>query len=356
MTRGAILAATLSLASISGCAAGLDPLDRPASGSPSPDDDAAPGDDDTVPPPETCDDGVDDDGDGRVDCMDDDCALHPGCAGECLSAGMLGCGDAIEAATDGFLATDAVDAWSCAAADTSGPELGFTFDAESAVRVTFRLTAAADLSLFVLSAASPCTGEACLAGGSAEVAIDGEAGASYRVIVEGRDGASGAFTLAADCAEPTPEDCGNGVDDDGDGHTDCADPDCEGQPACADPGCTPDIEITCDQYDDWSNDGPGSTDVIDSWPCSSWDESGPEYAYRFLPDRSGTAVVTLSGLSADLDLAVLDGTGAPCDPAACLGIGDIGASIPVSAGDVYTLVVDGYQGAVSDYRLTVDCE
>lgn len=40
------------------------------------------------------------------------------------------------------------------------------------------------------------------------------------------------LTLAACPGETKRETCGNGIDDDGNGLTDCSDPDCKGQPAC----------------------------------------------------------------------------------------------------------------------------
>ncbi len=58
------------------------------------------------------------------------------------------------------------------------------------------------------------------------------------------------------CAPPDPEICDNGIDDDGDLDTDCDDSDCAGDPACA-----PDPEICDDGID---NDGDGDTDCADS--------------------------------------------------------------------------------------------
>ncbi|MCA9650582.1 MAG: pre-peptidase C-terminal domain-containing protein [Myxococcales bacterium] len=55
---------------------------------------------------------------------------------------------------------------------------------------------------------------------------------------------------------PDPEICDNGLDDDGDGITDCADSDC-----AADPSCAPDPEICDNGIDD---DGDGDADCSDS--------------------------------------------------------------------------------------------
>ena len=57
-------------------------------------------------------------------------------------------------------------------------------------------------------------------------------------------------------AGPPAEICNDGIDNDGDGDTDCADSDCAGDPACA-----PAAEICNDGID---NDGDGDTDCADS--------------------------------------------------------------------------------------------
>jgi len=95
--------------------------------------------------------------------------------------------------------------------------------------------------------------------------------------------------------------------------------------------------------------------VIDSYSCIGWDESGPEYAYSFVPDVSGTATATLSGMSADLDVFVLDGWWGVCSPGNCIAYHNTSATFNVVAGETYYLVVDGYQGAISDYTLSVTC-
>ena len=79
------------------------------------------------------------------------------------------------------------------------------------------------------------------------------------VIVDTWDSASG-FTLQVTCSgDVTPaEDCDNGVDDDGDGQTDCWDSNCTNDPFCrAEPG----DEICVNGADD---DGDGFTDCYDS--------------------------------------------------------------------------------------------
>ncbi len=74
---------------------------------------------------------------------------------------------------------------------------------------------------------------------------------------------------------------------------------------------------------------------------------------------AGVLTVSMTGLSQDLDLIVLDGN--TCDVGECLEASLNGesnsesVSLSVSAGDVVTVVVDGWSGAVSDYTLSVQC-
>jgi hypothetical protein len=118
--------------------------------------------------------------------------------------------------------------------------------------------------------------------------------------------------------------------------------------------CIPARSLSCGASDSWNNGGPGSTDQIDTYSCSSWDESGPEYAYTFVPNVSGQVDVVLSGMTADLDIFVLH-NGGGCYADNCIAYGNSVATFDAVAGETYYLVVDGYYGAVSDYTIDVTC-
>jgi len=117
----------------------------------------------TVTAAENCANGVDDDGDGAIDCADPDCASDPACLAEDCSNGVDDDGDGAIDCADPDCASDPA----CLAEDCAN---GVDDDGDGAI-----------------DCADPdCASDpACLA-----------------------------------------EDCSNGVDDDGDGATDCADPDC----------------------------------------------------------------------------------------------------------------------------------
>lgn len=116
--------------------------------------------------------------------------------------------------------------------------------------------------------------------------------------------------------------------------------------------CTPDWTLECGDSDSWNNGASGSTNLINSYSCSSWDESGPEYAYTFSPSVDGQVEISLSNMSADLDLFV---STPGCNATSCIAYGNATASFDAVAGQIYYVVVDGYQGAVSDYTIGVSC-
>lgn len=130
---------------------------------------------------------------------------------------------------------------------------------------------------------------------------------------------------------------------------------CDTPPACAPSGL-----LTCGGTLTGVSDEAGSTTDLWSYGCTTYTYSGPERAFSFVTDRDEPVTLTLSGLSADLDLFVQ--TDALCGPSACLttSISPDASSEEVTfearAGVPYTIVVDGYAGAVSPYTLTAACE
>ncbi len=135
------------------------------------------------PADETCDSGLDDDGDDRIDCVDPDCRAHPACD----AAGEVDCTNGLDDDGDGFV--DCAD-FECFA----GFGLGVSF----------------------------CSGgERCSDGGAVDEDGDG--------LVDCADP-----DCAADpaCGGLAPEDCSAAGDEDGDGLVNCLDPDCSSAMAC----------------------------------------------------------------------------------------------------------------------------
>ena len=227
-------------------------------------------------PTENCTNGVDDDGDGLIDCADADCAGDPACGGggtgpandDCANAQLVGEGlfalDNTNSILDGPTDCDTnmdTDVWFEYTASASGT---------ATIETCGSLGSMDDTVLIVYDGAAGCpvAGSACLASDddgcttpnfSSTVAVPVTAGGTYLVQVGGWNGATGTSDLSISLGGgPAPtENCANGVDDDGDGLIDCEDADCDLDPACI----APPVENCTNGTDD---DGDGLADCLDS--------------------------------------------------------------------------------------------
>jgi len=335
------------------------------------------------PSDEVCDDGIDNDGDGRIDCEDNDCFGDPVCISVegCDPLGDLQCGQGLQGSTVG-----AENNWSgyCGFPQNpfTGPEEVWVFTAEEDGPVAVTLVGAVDHDLTILDARGEddliCDPDNCVTfswSPPTEVEFaewEATAGATYFVVVDGFQGAAGQYELTLTCDLDLPEtDCANNLDDDGDGLVDCEDPDCAFDPACdgGDGTCQPIDVADCPAWQTSSNNAvPGSTNTIEDWCGEGFDGwTGPELAYLFLPAQTGEVTVSLSNLDEDLDLSVLlaDFNAPPeqaCDPDLCVandwnpGGQPEQLEFEAFAGTAYIIVVDGWDGAVSDFTLSVECD
>jgi hypothetical protein len=311
--------------------------------------------------PETdCTDGVDDDLDGDTDCADPDCADHPACVDVCLDALPIACGDLVDGTNVGV--ESLIDDWGCGLNDAlrwPGGEVVYAFTPATAVAsATARLIdLSADHDLFVLGPG--CDVQTCLATGVVSVTFAANAGETVYLVVDGYSSApSGAFGLSLECGTgPTTEtDCDDGVDDDHDGATDCADDDCVDAEACQ-ASCTSAASIACEGTRAGTTaGGPARIDVYRG-ACEAIDAGGPERAYAFRPatsERVRARVRPAAGL--DLDLRVLQGE---CLPSACVHEGTrVGADTitwDAVGGTTYYLAVDGGTGSAGAFDLDVTC-
>lgn len=131
-------------------------------------------------------------------------------------------------------------------------------------------------------------------------------------------------------------------------------------PTCADlPACQPALALTCGDVVSTRNDAAGSTTTHAFYGCSTYTYTGPELALEVRSAAAETVTVRLTGLSADLDLYAL--SDAACDATGCLAASvqpdasDEALSFTATAGQAAVIVVDGYEGAVSDFTLSVEC-
>ena len=180
-----------------------------------------------------CSNGVDDDDDGDTDCDDSDCAVLSVCGGPLTGACLL-------AAQAIALPTDTVTGALAATDPTDGPRGSayyfdsYVFTASGGESVTFELTQGSfDTYLYLLDA--NCTeltrdddgGSGLLS--SITYTFD-EAGTYVIVVTSYGSQYTGTYTL--DVAPTTETSCTDGLDNDLDGYTDCADTDCSTDGAC----------------------------------------------------------------------------------------------------------------------------
>ena len=314
-----------------------------------------------------CGDGLDNDADGQLDCEDSDCASSPECAASmCTAALELECGESDSASTYASGSSNMLDTYEGCSNPFSypGSEYIYAFTPQVSTGVTLSLSdESASTDVMVLSAA--CESSACVSFGYDEGAFQAEAGVPYFIVVDGFSGASGSFTLSLECdttAEPSaPEICSGGEDEDGDGDVDCLDSDCLEESALCEPSCGPSgagFSLFCpSDGDTWTNAGADSTELVDSYPgcLDTGLHTGPEYVYAFNAPSDGAITLTKSGDEGVLDMFVLSDTGQGCNPAACIEWGTESLTFLATQGQSYFVVVDGWQGAESEYLLSFSC-
>ncbi|MAJ27940.1 hypothetical protein CBD41_00875 [bacterium TMED181] len=160
-----------------------------------------------------------------------------------------------------------------------------------------------------------------------------------------------------------PENCGNGLDDDGDGLVDCLDDECAGDPLCA----TPPVNDNCSDAAPLvegsftmttlgaTTDGPttcGGSNLNDVW---------------FLYTASCSGIVTLSTCGTanfNPQMAIYPGSSAcppdaaselACDSGSCTGSGEPEIFLDAIAGETYLVQIGGFNGERGDLTLTISC-
>ncbi len=176
------------------------------------------------PGPETCDNGIDDNGDGKTDCADPQCFRDAACS---MGSVEL-CGNDLDDDHDLAVDCDDADCRDDPACNVPGTEAG---DA------------------------------AC---------SDGQDNDGDQLV----DCEDPSCATAQACQVPGKENCSNGADDDGDGFADCADPDCATHPSCKGPS----TEMNC--ADGLDDDGDGQVDCADpdctgNAACAPQDDGAP---------------------------------------------------------------------------------
>jgi len=187
-----------------------------------------------------------------------------------------------------------------------------------------------------------CNKDACLdvsslTTGTQRLAFYAEAGETYYISVDGRNGDQGTFDYTV---------------------------------ACREEACTAGSAIQCG--DSVAGDTTGGTNTVSAYQGLGWHLLGPEDVYSFTVANNDAEVAVLleidsAGTPPDLALLIIedDGNGA-CLPTQAIYVSDLiqeqgsvppeSASFSAAAGSTYYIVVDGAQASdAGSYTLSVDC-
>ncbi|HET6148390.1 MAG TPA: hypothetical protein VFH68_12730 [Polyangia bacterium] len=201
---------------------------------------------------EICNNGVDDDKNGLVDCQDSACTSAPACAGsECVTdtgVGALVIGAPAKAVT--VNSAGAIDRYHpYCSGSTPAPDrtIGFTLPEAGGVEVRYRAVGSYVFAIYRLPPAGlACDADlvTCFSPPSAvgDFALSDLPSGRYILLakVAPRGGVPGPLDLQLSAfGNRMVETCTNGIDDDGNGLTDCDDPACAGVGMCLAAACSP---------------------------------------------------------------------------------------------------------------------
>lgn len=121
--------------------------------------------------------------------------------------------------------------------------------------------------------------------------------------------------------------------------------------------CSQRVPLSCGTPYNGTNSG--GADDVSTYTCGpqlNVENNGPEIVHTFTTTESGIVTIDLTNLSANLELFLLS----ECSRRSCLQYSQnsgtsserIVRNLPAGT---YYVVVDGYNGAISNYNLTVDC-
>jgi hypothetical protein len=201
---------------------------------------------------EICDNGIDDDGNGLVDCADPACSTAVNCqAPMCLPDGDLGDIAVGTNKTVNVDLTTATRTFSTECGKGDGHGRAYRLNLLNAMSLGVRCTQTGSQVIQLDAQVNPL--DACDANPidcvdptiqpfGCNFDIPSLQPGPYNLVVQAfTSGTEGTMNLAlTGIAETVLEICNNGIDDDGDGATDCYDVKCAGDPSCANQVCKPD--------------------------------------------------------------------------------------------------------------------
>lgn len=302
----------------------------------------------------------------------------------CNPVAQLICGSSFQQSTGDLGETKVLSDYACGPAGGSRSEHTWLFTAASDGIVSVSAVADAIGGVYVLGYdGTRCVPEACIAGGEFGAAFQAQAGSKYGIIVEHPEGLPVSVDLSLQCGITDEYSCDNGVDDDLNALTDCADPFCAETPACAgvpESDCDDDVDNDADGLTDCADGdcvGVGNCDQTcsantstvcnqtyqisttggkanaDTYSCGP-DAFGKEVAYILPGSINGDVTVSLAG-GPNQRLYILRDQGSGCTPFACETSGTTTVSFNKPAGTTWYAVVDSDIGDEGPFSITITC-
>jgi hypothetical protein len=304
-----------------------------------------------TPEENICDDRLDNDGDGAADCADSDCLDQPACTPACPDrdlgsvTGMEVASGTTTGRTDNVTASCTVNEAEDVTLQWTAPQTGtYVFDTEGSDYDT------------VLYALDGCGGEelACsddADGLNASLQLQLQQGQTLILVMDGWSTSTGQYVLNIAQVEPETGHCEDGVDNDTDGRTDCADADCNGAPECTTDCPQGDLgSLVQDGAATGSTEGAGDDLVgrctFNRAEDATWAWTAPDdalYTFDTFGSSYDTLLYVLDGSCAGAELACNDDT---------LGL-QSRVRVPLEQGQRVVLVVDGYDRRSGDYVLNI---
>ncbi|MGM0597554.1 MAG: trypsin-like serine protease, partial [Myxococcota bacterium] len=188
---------------------------------------------------EICNNGIDDNDNGFIDCEDEECLDYHSCIpNACDEPEILYCGDQITDSTlNGSSVFNTYGNGCTSGFSVDYQEMAYAVAAPPDATVIINLSisdADTDLELFQIDEnCDPvnCTAASTNPPGNNEM-IEYLSGDATQYIIVDTWQNPGAYTISVECENLAQEICNNNLDDDFDGLIDCEDPDCEETTAC----------------------------------------------------------------------------------------------------------------------------
>jgi hypothetical protein len=305
-----------------------------------------------------CANGVDEDGNGLIDCDDPACGSEQGC-GLCHPLWPLSCNSAFEFSTLSPLATTTAILSGCEGQDpTPGAEVAFSFLSATPQYVKAHLATnepGARIAWIAAGTDGSCHPDACLDDGPDLAEIMAEPNQLYHLLVDSTTAGTMDFFVSLECGVDTEMACANGVDEDLDGLLDCLDPDCDGSAECMD--CLPIQTLNCDTTHASPLAEEFFTEAFASFACGDTPSNGLEATWRVAPPEGTAMEITLANAPAESQ-AYLVGENllGGCDGAVCLGSDDTTLTFaPTAEQPTAMFVVDLPAGTSSPFLVGATC-